>query len=139
RSLLNSWVWCRTADLTWEFSDESAFEHALARSARGAMKVNSAPPDAVEYSWRQIGVLALQKLLPQPALDGLVARWRKRRQGEPRPVSQTLVDRLMCLRCGTAQLRLRGDEIVCGACGEAYRQRNGLFDFDPAVVDAVVG
>ena len=68
--------------------------------------------------------------MAKPWLDKAVATWRRRRRGSPRPLTQDLVSRLMCLTCRRTELSLEGSEIVCGSCGTGYEKRAGLFDFD---------
>ena len=127
---LNSWVWCKAADLTWEIAPEGAFEAALRQARTGKQKVDVAPPKKVEYSWRQIGTLALQKLLPERGMSSLISMVRGRRSGTPRTLTQPLLDRLVCLRCRGASLGLEPQRIVCRSCAAEYGKRHGLYDLD---------
>jgi hypothetical protein len=127
---LNSWIYCSSADLTWEFAPEGAFQRALASSRSGQTKVNAAACERVEYTWRQIGTLIVQKLLPEPALGRLVAATRRRRRGTGKPLTQALIDRLACRKCNGGRLLLDDREIRCLSCDAAYGRRQGLFDLD---------
>jgi SAM-dependent methyltransferase len=127
---LNGHVACDTSSLTWEFADIGAFEYAVGESATGSDKVNGAPETPVRYTTRQLAVLVAQRLLPDRILRRLVHGVRVRRAGEPTQLTQTLTDRLSCVRCDACELRLDSDRIVCSACGAEYGQRQGLFDFD---------
>jgi SAM-dependent methyltransferase len=127
---LNSWLWCNAADLTWEIAPEGAFEAALRKARTGKSKVDVAPAKKVEYSWRQIGTLALQKLLPESAMNALIGGVRGQRRGEARPLTQALVDKLVCMHCRAKELVLQPPAISCRACGARYGQRHGLYDLD---------
>lgn len=128
--LLNQWYHGPAADLTWEIAEQSAFEFAIARAPTGRAKVSAAPVDRVPYSLRQIGVVAAEKLLPESVLRKALGAVRSRRTSSVKPVKQSLADRLMCISCDHAGLKLNGAELTCGSCGTTYRQRNGLFDLD---------
>lgn len=125
---LNSWVFCDSDDLTCEIAADGAFERALQGSRQGKAKLDVAAPAQVEYGWRQVASLAAQKLLPRRALEALVTGVRGRRRGEPRPLTQTLVERLICLRCRAPKLLLGPRAIRCTGCGAEYGQRDGLFN-----------
>ena len=127
---LNRHAYCESAALTWEIAREGAFEHVTGSSPRGKARVNRAASVEVEYSWRQLGVLVLQKLLAKALLDRAVQAWRRRRRGAARVVTQALLDRLACPACRTGALTLAGDVVHCRSCGAEYRRRNGLFDLD---------
>jgi len=126
---LNDWTFCRTADLTYEMANESAFEYAISLSSKGRERITEAPIERVPYSWNQIARLIADTALPAATRDRLVGMVRRRRQGSIRPVSEALVKRLMCLKCRQQTLRLEPDALQC-ACGMRYGKRNGLFDFD---------
>jgi len=127
---LNHHVACPAGAITWEFATETAFEHVTRASARGSQRVNQAPASEVDYTWRQLGVLVLQRALPKPALDRLVGAVRRRRRGTARPVTQALLDRLGCPACRTGRLALDADTVRCAGCGRRYGRRHGLFDLD---------
>lgn len=127
---LNAWVYCKSADLTWEFASEGAFAYAIAASRTGHAKVNEAPLVKIDYSWRQVGTLLLEKTLPRPVLDRLLRTWRRRRRGTSRTVTQSLVACLACTSCRTARLQLAEQLVRCLGCGQEYHKRQGLFDFD---------
>lgn len=126
---LNDWTFCRTADLTFEMASESAFEYAVAVSATGKDRVTEAPIQSARYDWNQIARLLADAVLPTSTRDKLVGMVRRRRQGSIRPVTDTLVRRLMCLNCRRQEMRLEAEVIQC-SCGVRYGKRSGLFDFD---------
>ena len=127
---LNQWYLGPTKDLTWAIAEESAFELAVSRASHGADKVFEAPIDPVQYSIRQVGVLAAERLLPDRALQALLKVVRRKRTGEVQHLTPPIVSQLMCLKCREASLTLREDEIECTTCGGRYVKRQGLFDFD---------
>jgi hypothetical protein len=127
---LNTWIFCASSALTWEFASQGAFAHAVATSRTGSAKVNGAPRNHVDYTWGQVGSLLLEKALPQTVLEWIVKTWRRRRRGSSRAVTGDLVRRLACTHCRAAHLELSGEIIRCHACGQEYRQRQGLFDLD---------
>jgi len=130
---LNTWIWCQSNALTWEFASEGAFAHAVSTSCTGSTKVNEVPCRQVDYTWGQVGMLLLKKALPQTVLDRLVKARRRQRRGGSRTVTPALVRRLACIICRTACLELSGEIIHCLTCGQEYRQQQGLFNLDVAV------
>jgi hypothetical protein len=125
---LNSYVYSDSEGLSYEFSTQSAFEHVLSSSSRGKEKVNRAPTADVQYFWTQLAKIVAHRLTPDPMLRYGIQLRRVWRRGTPKILSQAIVDRLICQRCGIRELRLKDTEIVCDACCTGYGQHNGVFD-----------
>lgn len=128
---LNSSIYAEPEALHWEIASETALEHVLASSPRGAAKVNTAPAGYKRYTWRQIAAIIVQSL-PDPLLHSFLRRKARqnRRPGKIRPMTQDLLDRLICQRCRSGPLRLESNRVVCRSCSFVYHQKGGLFDFD---------
>ncbi|HYM09124.1 MAG TPA: methyltransferase domain-containing protein [Bryobacterales bacterium] len=126
----NSSIYVEPEALSWEFAAQTALEHVLASSPRGAAKVNVAPVQYARYTWRQIAAIAVQSL-PGKMLDLFLQRKARqnRRPAHTRPLTPELLDRLVCQRCRSGPLRLESSQIVCQSCRAAYFQKRGLFDF----------
>jgi hypothetical protein len=129
---LNAHVTCESEALTWEFAEIGAFEHAAGLSATGQDRLIRAPERPVRYTARQLAVLVAQRSLPDRLLKRLERGVRARRAGEPKRVTEDLIDRLACVRCGASELELtpRAERAVCRACATEYGRRGGLLDFD---------
>jgi predicted SAM-dependent methyltransferase len=127
---LNSHVYCSSDELTYEFAEETAFEHILASCPMGAAKVNWATITPVRYSWSGLAKLAAQRMVHEGVMHWAAEARRRWRKGINKPFSQALVDRLACQKCRAGGLELRVTEIACHACGALYGQQNGVFDFD---------
>ena len=128
-SLLNSSLCSDTADLSWEIAPQGALAHLLGASAKGPDRVNFADTAPVDYDRMRLLKAAAAGLLPEPARRRLQALVRRRRPGRARPLTQRIVDRLICQRCRARRLRLAGDTVRCEGCGAAYGQQRGIFDF----------
>jgi SAM-dependent methyltransferase len=125
---LNSWVYGRSSDLTWEIASEGAFAHLMATCRRE--KVNEAPITQIDYTLKQVVTLAMQKALPPSIMSALVSLVRRSRSGSPRSLDQTLLSRLACPQCRDKKLRLSGETISCEGCRRDFSKKNGLFDLD---------
>ena len=127
------------AELSVEVAPSSAFEHLVGASARGADKRDFEVPYAEEgagpvaYPWSSRLKLAAWSLLPESLL-----RARRRRaasRARPRePLADEVLAKLLCQTCrdetATIARAADGAELVCGGCGQRYRARDGVFDFD---------
>jgi hypothetical protein len=125
---LNSSVYGRSAELTWEIAAEGAFAHLLATCRPERM--NEAPIESVNYTLKQVTTLVLQKALPASVMNGLVSFVRRSRHGSPLTLNQALLSRLGCPQCRHRTLRLSGDVVRCDGCHREFAKRNGLFDLD---------
>lgn len=125
---LNTSVYCDSDKLQCEFPTETATQLVLRDSVYGSSKINVAESiDRPRYSAREVVAIAVQSWAP-----GLYKRLSRKRKriSTPAPLPDSVVTRLMCLRCRQASLRRTGDLLICQSCGEHYREDRGVFDFD---------
>ena len=128
---LNTFVCCRTDQLICEFPSETATEMLLRDSPRGRDKTDYAKTiHRPRYSLREVMAFAAQTLLP----SSTYAAWSRKRETPSLPAAlpDSILSRLMCLRCRSVKLRNAGDTIVCD-CGAHYAKQKGIFDFDAAL------
>lgn len=125
---LNTTVYCRADELEYEFPAETTTEMLLRRSPKGMSKINFAEViHRPRYSLREVLAFAAQSMLPARVYTRLSRQHAG--SSSPAPLPDSVLTRLMCLRCRAATLRRSGDTIVC-QCGAQYSQDRGVFDFD---------
>ena len=125
--LLNTSLYCRSADLECEFPKQTATEWVLSSSPKGEDRVNSASIHRPRYSLLENLAFVAQSVLPAAVYSSLSQS--RRSVSSPAPLTERLLPRLMCLRCRTTNLRRGAAGLVCG-CGAEYAQERGVFDFD---------
>jgi SAM-dependent methyltransferase len=127
--LLNTSIWCRSGDIECEFPNETAGELVFRDSPRGDSRLNFAEfIHRTKYSLREVAAFAAQSMLSS-AMYTKLTRPRGKNHSSPAPLPDSVLTRLMCLRCRSCALHRAGDEIACG-CGARYFQDRGIFDFD---------
>jgi len=127
---LNTSVYCRADELRCLFPTQTATEMLLGDSPRGRDKIDFVKTiHRPRYSLREVAAMLAQSMLP----PGIYTAWSLKREAtnSPAPLPDSIVARLMCLRCHSAALRNAGDKVVC-KCGAEYRKDKGIFDFDVA-------
>ena len=125
---LNTSICCRPDELQCEFPSATATEWILFDSLRGDAKLNSATTThRPRYSLRENLAFVAQSLLPVGIYASLARK--RERASAPAPLPDSVLTRMMCLRCRTNRLRRAGLIIKC-PCGAEYSQDRGVFDFD---------
>jgi SAM-dependent methyltransferase len=138
---LNQHWFGRPDELEIEFARETALEHLLATSARGADMRDFPNPYAetgvgpVDYPRSARLKLALWSLTPESLIRARRRRMQRNRRPR-RPLGDDILRRLLCQACRDDSARIErahGDgELACSLCGRRYRSRQGIFDFDLA-------
>ena len=127
---MNSYLYVKSAELSWEYSEKTAFEHVRDSSAVGDEKLNFAPLDRKPYSIRQLAMMAIYVLGPK-RLTTVKNNWaRSRNSSKQVLLTDEIIERLVCQQCNGGPLLRRDDVITCSSCGANYHQRQGIFDFD---------
>jgi SAM-dependent methyltransferase len=125
---LNTSIHCRSDEITCEFPSETATELVLRDAPHGHAKMDAAKSiHRPQYSLREIAAFAAQSILPNGAYTRL-SRPRMR-PTSPAPLPDSVLRRLMCLRCRGTSLSRIADVVAC-PCGARYCQDRGVFDFD---------
>lgn len=124
---LNISIHCDSDELEIEFPEQTATERLLEDAPRGSARMNFAEViNRPQYSLREVVAIAAQSFFPS-----LHERLSKPARG--RATSAALPDsvlaRLMCIRCQRTDLRRSGESLTC-KCGRSYTQDRGVFDFD---------
>lgn len=137
---LNNHIYVSSDRLSFEFSDLSALEYVLEKSAKGEQKVNYRSDYArdgvgnVRYPRDLIAKIVLWALTPDWLLRRRRAYVDKRNAGRALQLTGEVLERLLCPRCRSGQLAFveasSSSEIVCQACESRYQQEQGIFDFD---------
>jgi SAM-dependent methyltransferase len=135
--LLNAHLYTKTEELNYQISEKTAFEHILEGSPSGDQKIN------YESMYGQSGAAetkypldARLKMIAWSLSPGFLFRLRnqisrKRNRGARMGISQDIVERMICVHCGTAKLQLeRAEQITCKSCGKTYLAHDQIFDFD---------
>ena len=133
---LNTPVYIESSNLSWEYSERTAFEHVLAHSPIGDEKMNLAVRDRKPYTSRQLLMMALYGLIPDKLIKTKNDFLRRRNSSQKFPLSDEIFERLICQRCSSSNLLRECDTILCNSCNARYKKEEGIFDFDisPAIM-----
>jgi len=126
--LLNTSIHCRPEEIQVEFPEETATQLILRDSPRGSAKIDSSVfINRPRYSLRETLAVMAQSVLPKSSYERLSRQTDT--NNAPAQLTESVRERLMCLRCRTGGLTLEGNDLVC-RCGAVYSRDRGVFDFD---------
>jgi len=137
---LNSYLYVEADDLAYTFSEKTAFERVLERSAKGDEKINyrsrygQTGRGTVRYSLSSRLKMTVWALTPERLIQSRNRFSQRRNRSKQHKLTNDIVSRLLCQRCRVGKLRLEGEssseQIVCESCGKRYTANNGVFDLD---------
>lgn len=137
---LNNYVYIESDRLEFEFSQLTAFDYALRRSAKGEQKVNyrslygASGAGSVSYSRSLLLKTLIWAVLPDRLIKLRRLLMDKINAGRNPKLTKEILSRLICQKCRSNSLMLAngasGPEIVCEGCRKRYLQVGGVFDFD---------
>ena len=127
---LNNYIFTETKRISLQFSEKTAFQHALERSAIGDERINFAAIQRKDYSLRELLKLSLSSVAPTWMIEGKNALMRRVNQYKSPELNQEILKRLICQRCKRQELEFAEEDIECRSCHTHYEQSEGVFDFD---------
>lgn len=127
---LNNHVFLETDELTYEFSQKTAFEYILDCSATGDDKINFADIDKKKYSYRELLSLIVYNAIPEKLIKIKKEFFNRLNSKKMCSFTTEILEKLICQKCKTEKLTLLRDELVCDSCKTKYKKTNEIFDFD---------